>query len=108
MAHYAKILDGKVVEVKTADEDFFTGFTDTSPGKWIETFRDRSQRDKYAGVGDLYNSDDDYFYPQSPYPSWTFNTTSKTWEAPVACPDSSDDSYVWNEETQTWDAVEAE
>ena len=103
MAHYAKILKGKVVEVKTADEDFFTGFTDTSPGKWIETFIDGSQRNTYAGVGYLYSHDDDYFYPPSPYPSWTFNTTSKTWEPPVAHPDSNDDLYVWNETNGAWE-----
>ena len=104
MAHYAKILDGKVVEVKTADENFFSNFVDTSPGTWIETFVDGSQRNKYAGVGDLYNSDDDYFYYPSPYPSWTFNTTSKSWEAPpVAHPDANDDSYEWNETSGAWE-----
>ena len=43
MAHYAKVINDKVVEVKTADENFFSNFVDTSPGTWIETFVDGSQ-----------------------------------------------------------------
>lgn len=103
MAYFAKVLDGKVVEVKNVEEGFFDNFTDTSPGTWIETFKDGSQRNIYAGVGYLYNHDDDYFYQPSPYSSWTFNTTSKTWEPPVAHPDSDDDSYVWNESSGAWE-----
>ena len=103
MAEFAKVINGKVVEVKTADENFFSNFVDTSPGTWIETFRDGSQRNTYAGVGYLYNHDDDYFYQPSPYSSWTFNTTSKTWEPPVSHPDSDDDSYVWNETSSAWE-----
>ena len=103
MAEFAKVLDSKVVEVKNVEENFFNSFTDTSPGKWIETFKDGSQRNTYAGVGYLYNHDDDYFYQPSPYPSWTFNTTTKTWEPPVAHPDADDDSYVWNESSGAWE-----
>lgn len=103
MAYFAKVLDGKVVEVKNVEEGFFDNFTDTSPGIWIETFKDGSQRNIYAGVGYLYNHDDDYFYQPSPYSSWTFNTTSKTWEPPVAHPDSDDDSYEWNESSGAWE-----
>ena len=37
MAHYAKVLEGKVIQVIVAEEDFFDTFVDTSPGDWIET-----------------------------------------------------------------------
>ena len=37
MAHYAKVRDGKVIEVIVADQDFMDNMIDTSPGKWIQT-----------------------------------------------------------------------
>ena len=37
MGHYAKIRQGKVVEVIVADASFFNNFVDSSPGKWIKT-----------------------------------------------------------------------
>ena len=37
MAHYAKVVDGKVVKVIVADTEFFNTFVDDSPGEWIET-----------------------------------------------------------------------
>ena len=37
MAHFAKVVDGKVVNVIVAEPEFFTEFVDTSPGDWIQT-----------------------------------------------------------------------
>ena len=37
MAHYAKVLDGKVVKVIVAEASFFDTFVDDSPGNWIQT-----------------------------------------------------------------------
>ena len=37
MSHYAKVLDGKVIQVISADAEFFNTFVDTSPGTWIQT-----------------------------------------------------------------------
>ena len=37
MAHYAKVLNGKVLNVIKADPEFFNDFVDDSPGEWIET-----------------------------------------------------------------------
>ena len=34
MAHYAKVVNGKVTQVIVAD--FFNTFVDTSPGEWIQ------------------------------------------------------------------------
>ena len=44
MAYYAKIIKGIVQQVIVAEADFFDTFIDTSPGKWIETFKDGSSR----------------------------------------------------------------
>ena len=44
--------------------------------------------------------------PPSPYPSWTWNDTTKLWEAPVKKPElNSDDNYflIWNESIMDWE-----
>jgi hypothetical protein len=42
-----------------------------------------------------------------PYPSWTWNTETKVWEAPTPKPDSDSpfSQYTWNEETLTWEEI---
>ena len=37
MAHYAKVVQGKVTEVIVAEQEFIDSFVDTSPGMWIQT-----------------------------------------------------------------------
>ena len=132
MAHYAKVLNGKVVNVIVAEEDFFDTFVDDSPGTWIQTSynthggvhyvrnedgtlgdasddQSKALRYNYAFIGAWYDYENEAFYNLQPYPSWTLNTTNYTWEAPVAYPSDADaQDYTWNEETRTWDAVSSE
>jgi hypothetical protein len=115
MAHYAKVLDGKVVQVIVAEQDFIDNMVDTTPGKWIQTsYNTRGGvhredgtplRKNFAGVGWTYDKTRDAFIPPNEYPSWQLNEETCLWECPVAYPED-DGSYNWNEETQTWDAVE--
>ena len=37
MSHFAKVLDGKVVQVIVAEPEFFETFVDSTPGTWIQT-----------------------------------------------------------------------
>ena len=121
MAHFAKVLDGKVMQVIVAEPEFFDTFVDSSPGEWIQTsYNTRggvhygqdgqpdggvALRGNYAGIGYTYDRTNDVFYPPSPFPSWTLNNTTWTWEAPVAYP-SDGKIYRWNEETQNWVEVD--
>ena len=73
--------------------------------RWIRTSYRGNFRGKYAGLGDTYREDLDMFISPSPYPSWILNETTGRWEAPVAYPDDGD-TYLWNEEAQSWDVVE--
>ena len=126
MAHFAKVLNGKVVDVIVAEQDFIDNMVDTTPGKWIQTSynthggvhytknddgakvpsddQTKSLRKNYAAIGGVYDVARDAFYEPQPYPSWTLNETTCKWESPVAYPDDGG-LYDWNEETQTWDAV---
>ena len=100
MSHFAKVVDGVVTNVIVADQDFIDNMLDTSPGRWIETFKDRSQRKNYAGIGFSYDLDRDAFIPSKPYASWTLDEDTCLWEPPVAHPGYG--AYNWNEETKKW------
>ena len=110
MSHFAKVLDGKVVQVIVAEPDFFTHFIDSSPGQWIQTSYNthgnqhpegRPLRGNYAGVGYTYDSTHDVFYAPQPYPSWTLSQTTWLWESPVPYP-TDGKIYHWDEATKNW------
>ncbi len=106
MAHYAKVLDGKVINVIRADASFFDNFVDDSPGEWIQTSYNthggvHSQggtplRKNYANIGGYYDRNNDAFYNKQPYASWTLNTTTYQWDPPIARPNDGK-VYGWNE-----------
>ena len=120
MAHYAKVTDGKVTRVIVAEAEFFKTFVDDSPGNWIQTSyntrggihyqpnsdtpssdQSKALRKNYAGIGWTYDSEKDVFYAPQPYASWTLNTTSYLWEAPVAKP-TDGKPYKWDEASKSW------
>lgn len=115
MAHYAKVLNGKVINVIVAEESFFDDFIDTSPGEYIQTSYNTAGgvhtnggtplRKNFAAIGYTYDSDRDAFIPPKPYASWTLNDETCLWDSPVAYP-TDGESYTWNEDAQTWDIVE--
>ena len=120
MSHYAKCVDGKVVQVIVAEAEFFDTFVDTSPGQWIKTsYNTRGNvhygadgqpdggvalRGNYAGVGYSYDTQADAFIPPQPYTSWVLSPKTFLWEAPVAMP-TDGKAYAWKEDTQSWDEV---
>ena len=126
MAHYAKVTNGKVVKVIVAEASFFDNFIDDSPGKWIQTSyntrggvhyepnsdvtssdQSKALRGNYAGIGYIYDSNLDAFYPPQPFNSWTLNTGSFTWESPEPYPTgdatgSWTGSWNWEESSLSW------
>lgn len=68
-------------------------------------------RKNYASIGYKYYVSHDGFAPPKPYPSWTLNTNTLLWDAPVDYPSNVEDSdgnpiiYEWNETDQSWDVV---
>lgn len=120
MSHFAKVLDGKVVQVIVAEPDFFTTFVDSSPGQWIQTsYNTRGNvhygpdgqpdggvalRGNYAGIGYTYDTAHDVFYAPQPYASWTLNQSTWLWEPPAAYP-ADGQMYVWDESTTLWKVV---
>ena len=116
MAHFAKCVDGKVVQVIVAEPEFFQTFVDTSPGQWIQTSyntvgNQHTQggtplRGNYAGVGYTYDQANDVFYAPQPFASWVLNQTTWLWEAPTPMP-TDGKMYVWKEDTTSWEEVVA-
>jgi hypothetical protein len=122
MSHFAKVLDGKVIQVIVAEPEFFNTFVDTSPGQWIQTSYNTkggihyqsdgatpsggvALRGNYAGVGHTYDVINDVFYAPKPYASWILNQTTWTWEAPTPYPQD-DKVYRWDEATTSWKEIE--
>ena len=117
MSHYAKVANGIVTQVIVAEADFFTTFVDTSPGSWIQTsYNTRGNvhygqdgnpdggvalRGNYAGIGYTYDQVNDVFYAPQPFPSWTLNQSTWTWEAPTPYP-TDGKTYRWDEPTTSW------
>lgn len=68
----------------------------------ITDFQEVTDLDPMPGIGWTY-SEADGFRPPQPFSSWSWNGVE--WEAPTPKPEG---EYLWNEETQTWDAITTE
>lgn len=120
MAHLAKIQNGIVVQVIPASQDAVDAGVFGS--EWVQTsyntfggqhrFGGTPLRKNYAGIGYSYDTERDAFIPPKPYASWVLDEDTCLWNAPVAMPSiiqptefETGTSYVWNEETTSWDEV---
>jgi hypothetical protein len=108
MSHFAKVENGIVTQVIVAEQDvidsgmFGIGWVQTSYNtRGNQHPEGRPLRGNYAGIGYTYDQVNDVFYAPQPYPSWTLNTTSWTWDSPVPYP-TDNDLYFWDEANLTW------
>ena len=122
MSHFAKVVDGAVVSVIVAEQEFIDTYVDSSPGEWIQTsYNTRGNvhyghngepdgktplRGNYAGIGYTYDSVNDVFYEPKPYTSWILNNSTWLWESPVPYP-ADGKVYFWSEETNNWAEIPA-
>ena len=109
MSHYAKIVDGKVVDVIVAEQNVIQ----TRSGTWVQTSYNTKGnvhygedgkedgvtplRGNYAGIGYVYDSTNDVFYEPQPFPSWTLGTNTWLWNSPIPHPDDGN-YYNWDED----------
>ena len=144
MAHFAKLgSNSRIIQVLTLDnKDMLNadGVEDEGVGQqylerhnnwpaqmWIQTSYNtaggkhksgddsKAFRGNYAGIGHIWDEDNNIFYPKSPYSSWVLNTTTATWHSPIGdapeltaeqIADTSNHYYYdWNEVGQSWDLV---
>ena len=145
MAHFAKLgsnsrviqvltlnngdmLNADGVEDETVGQQYLERHNNWPAQMWIQTSYNTSAgthnsgdnskalRGNYAGIGYIWDEDNNIFYPKSPYASWVLNTTTATWHSPIGdAPDDLTDEekaarthYVWNEGTGAWDKTTPE
>jgi hypothetical protein len=118
MAHFARINENNIVEevIVVSNDDCAGGSFPESEtigqsfigsigisGNWKQTSYNGNFRKRYAGKGDTYNSELDAFISPKPYPSWTLNSETADWDAPLPKPETG--NYFWNEDAQQWDEI---
>lgn len=117
MSHFAKVENGVVTEVIVAEQDFINTGILGDPSIWIQTSYNTHGnvhygpdgkpdggtplRGNFAGIGSIYDKENDVFYdPQPIFKSWTLNKNKWKWEAPVAFP--TDIPCRWDEDSLSW------
>ena len=136
MAHYAKLgANNKVIGVHVVnDSDCLNadGIEDEEVGRqflerilnwplWKKTSYNtqsnkhssgddsKALRGNYAGIGYIYDDDNDLFLPKKPHSSWVLNTADARWQSPIgdapalSAEEEATHYYVWNESGQSWD-----
>lgn len=110
MAHFAKIENGKVVNVIVVhnNELIVDGIENEQKGiefcqslfggEWIQTSYNKNFRKHFAGRDYTYNTEADVFIEPKPFDSWLLDD-NYDWQPPVAKPEG---NYVWSEELLSW------
>jgi len=120
MAHFAKVVNDKVVDVIVASQEFIDKYDDglNDGGEWIQTSYNSNGgkhfngetgleddqphlRYNYAGMGFAYHREKDAFIPPKPYESFVLNETTMRWEPPIPYPQGLDGGprrFIWDEE----------
>ena len=120
MAHFAQLDENNVVTqvivVSNDDCSDSNGVESESIGvafcqkllgantNWKQTSYNGNMRTRYAGIGYSYNAELDAFVAPQPYASWTLNTETADWDAPVTQPTLTDEQiaagsfYNWDED----------
>jgi len=123
MSHFAKVENGIVTQVCSAEQDVIDSGLFGDPSQWIQTsYNTRggvhygqdgqpdggvALRGNFAGIGMIYDAERDMFYndQRGRGSSWTFNDTTCQMEPPVPYPNDGK-HYFWHPETNTWSEIE--
>ena len=79
----------------------------------------KALRGNYAGIGHIWDKDNNLFYSKKPHASWVLNTSEARWQSPIGgAPALSSEqqsqheagthgwNYTWNEADQSWDLTD--
>jgi hypothetical protein len=124
MKHFANIdANNLVVTVVAIEEDseyineyISPEWIETNPGMFggvlydfingvrvISSDQSKCLRKNYAGIGFTYDTIKDAFIPPKLFESWTFDEIKCMWIPPVEYPNDTENNYLWNETTLSWD-----
>lgn len=111
MAHYAQVIDSKVVQVIVAEQNFINMISNSTEGEWIQTSYNTSGgehvlggtplRKNFASSGYSYDKDLDAFIPPKLFNSWVLNYNTCLWESPIPMPEDNK-NYNWDESSLNW------
>jgi hypothetical protein len=132
MSHFAKIINGSVIQVIVAEQDFIDIISKNEPEEvsWVQTsynvrngvYYDPStglpaanqesvmlgyperQRKNYATIGGTYDSELDIFINRKEYSKWVLNTNTGDWQPPIPAPDDGE-YYAWNDADGEWEQL---
>ena len=141
MAHFAKINDdnevlsilyidnekiqnSEGVETESIGQQYLQTHNNWPAEKWIQTSyntENNTHRDgktpfrgNYAGIGYIWDSENNMFFGQKPFPSWVKNTSTTSWDPPITAPALTAEqqsqneanthmwTYEWDENNQSW------
>ena len=105
MAHFAEIDANNVVQrvivVPNSEEANGAAWcSNLLGGTWLQTSYNGTIRKNFAGVGFTYDAVLDAFIPPQPYPSWTLDEATCTWESPEPVPPGG--PWEWDEDELEW------
>lgn len=93
----------QVITAPNNSDELKTQYESTFGKQCIETFRDGSQRKRFAGPGMSYSDAADAFIYSKPFDSWALNNETAEWEAPKVKPaDTDTEYYSWDESNLSW------
>jgi len=141
MAHFAKINDdnevlsilyidnekiqnSEGVETESIGQQYLQAHNNWPAEKWIQTSYNTENnthreggtpfRGNYAGIGYIWDPENNMFFGEKPFPSWVKNTSTASWDPPTAAPDLTAEqqsqneanthlwTYEWDENNQSW------
>lgn len=111
-------IQATVQRVIVAEQDFIDSGALGNPSNWVQCSYTNRIRNVYPGIGYIYESIRDMFYPPQPFPSWKLNPVPITelddnnnivikrhqyiWEPPTQYPKDGG-YYTWDENNLTWE-----
>jgi hypothetical protein len=111
MAHYAYLDENNIVVAVTVGKDETelidgldteTYYALNTPYTVKRTSYNSKIRGTYAGIGHIYNADEDIFITPQPYPSWI--RSGSFWNPPIPMP--TEGKWSWDEVNLNWVEIE--
>ena len=148
MAHFAKIRtnnevlsvlyvndrdtqNSEGIEIESVGQAYLEQHNNWPAAQWIKTSYNTTRnqhklggtpfRGNYAGIGYIWDQENQIFFEPIPYASWVKNIETASWQSPIGDkPTLTEEQtsqntagthrwgYNWNEETQAWDLTNSQ
>ena len=117
MSHFAQLDENNIVtRVLVIEQDVIDTGLFGDPATWVQTSYNTHGgehvlggtplRKNYAGIGYTYDKARDAFIPPNECKGWILNETTCQWESPTPMPVTEGVVYYWNNDTESWTAIE--